>query len=1211
MGNEPHTNVSTSLSSSVNPSKRGCEFVHLHVHSEYSLSSSLVKMEKLVEKVASFGMPAVALTDWGNLYGALAFYKACKSVADGAVRPIFGVEMGVVGLEGSGPFARHLTLLAENNLGFENLSKIVTRSHLEYGLEGEVLRPKIPLEELVKNKDGIIVLTGGAKGLVNSFLVQDQESLAQKHLEFLFQHFGKENLFIELQDHSLSPWIRAQERLLEWARDLDLKPAATCDVHYLDQSEATAQEVWMMVSQKLTLDENPLSHLAPKEFFLRSPDEMKESYSDNPAALKSTVEIADRCQVKLSFKDKSGKRIFHLPNFSAEGASEEELFACSAREGLEKKFSLFETLQKKVDRTPYLERLEYEIKTIQGMGFSGYYLIVSDFIRWAKSHDIPVGPGRGSGAGSLAAYVLDITDLDPIEHGLLFERFLNPERVSLPDFDVDFCQERRFEVIKYVTEKYGKDRVCQIVTFAKEQSKNALKDVGRVLGLSFSETNRLTKLIPSVQAKPLTIAETLEQVAEFKSVVESDNKVKQCVDLALKIEGALRQPGIHAAGVIISSKPVAEVAPLSVDQEGHTLTQWDMKMSEEAGLVKFDFLGLVTLDLMDLACRWIRKRPEPESQNLYYHNVPIHDPRSYALIASGDTMGVFQLESSGMQNLCTRMKPDRFADIAAINALFRPGPLQAGMVDDFINRKHGRAKVEVMFPEMDACLKETYGVIIYQEQVMEIARLVSGYTLGGADLLRRAMGKKNAKEMDAQRAFFVDGAVKNGKPAQKAGELFDLIEKFAGYGFNKSHAAAYAFLAVQTAFLKSVYPTEFFTALLTIEKQDTEKLSRYIADAKSRGLKILPPDINESLSDFSIVSEGVIRFGLSAIKNVGESGVEAVLDARAALKGEKFKDLFDFVSKVDTRRVNKRMCEALIQAGAFDSCEENTARLRGKYLATLEKALEWASKQAAQKEEGQFSLFGEVSSGSVDMTRPQYEIPQQLPSTRQVLDWEKELLGIFLTGSPLDKYRDRAKSSGAIAIFDLQEKPPKTPIVITGLVSDLREVRVKKGRRAGELMAILKIEDHSGQVELISFPDHYKEFSALFKSTNPLLIRANLEFEEDRPKLMCGDVTYGGGLAVEDLSLIEEKWPKKLRLHVGLKSMTGTISPQHLFVEVSKILKKFPGTVPVELIMKDQGSFQTQIDLGEKFKVNPAKDLVNELSNMVSVPGAMTVETVL
>lgn len=1175
-------------------------------------------MDDLLARVASFGCPAVALTDWCNMYGALAFWKACKGLQNAKVKPLFGVEIGVT-VEGSGPQLRHLILIAENSKGFENLSRIVTRSHVEFGRDGELLRPQIPLAEVFKHKDGLICLTGGAKGILNSFLLQDQKGLAESTLALLKNEFGKQNLFLEIQDSSLSPLNSSCETLVDWARREDLGLVATCDVHYATDEDAMAQEVWMMVSQKLTLQENPHSRLAPREFYLRSPEEMKEAFAHLPDAIENTLKIAERCNVELKFKDSQGKRIFHLPSFESQGLSQEELFASACREGLKTRIEKLGFSGDANKCKIYLDRLEYEISTIQKMGFAGYYLIVSDFIRWAKSHDIPVGPGRGSGAGSLAAYVLDITDLDPIEHGLLFERFLNPERVSLPDFDVDFCQARRSEVIKYVTQKYGRDRVCQIVTFAKEQSKNALKDVGRVLGLSFTETNRLTKLIPSVQAKPLTISEALTEVEELRKSVADDPKIKQCVDLALRIEGALRQPGVHAAGVIISSKPVSEVAPLSLDAEGNIITQWDMKMSEEAGLVKFDFLGLVTLDLMDLACQWIRKRPEVEAKQLTYANIPLHDPRSYQLIAAGDTLGVFQLESSGMQNLCTRMKPDRFADIAAINALFRPGPLQAGMVDDFINRKHGRAKVEVMFPEMESCLRETYGVIIYQEQVMEIARVVAGYTLGGADLLRRAMGKKNVKEMEAQRAVFVDGSVKQGKPAAKAGELFDLIEKFAGYGFNKSHAAAYALLAVQTAYLKSVYPTEFFTALLTIEKTDTDKLSRYIADARSRGLKILPPDVNESASDFSIVGESTIRFGLSAIKNVGESGVEAILEARGKESAKPFQDLFDFVSRVDIRRVNKRMLEALIQAGAFDSLSDNPALLRGRYLATVELALEWASKQNAVKEAGQFSLFDEGatsgvkdSPGTSSEQRPKYTEPLNPLTQKQMLDWEKELLGIFLSGSPLDKYADKAKALGCTPIFDLAQKSPQSQVTLAAWVGEIREVRVKKGRRAGELMGIVKLEDTSGTIELISFPDHFKEFSVLLKSGRPLVVRANLEFEEDKPKLLCGDISLGGRMAIEDLTQVEERWPKKLAIEVSMNHLGHrTITPQTLLTEIAGILKKHPGTVPVEIVLNQPGQFQTRISAGPKFAVHPSRALVEEISSRVLIPGTLRVDTVL
>ncbi len=1149
-------------------------------------------------------MPAVALTDWANMYGTLYFWKAAKEYGGGTVEPIYGLEMGVQ-VSGGGPLPRHLVMLAKDKEGFKNLNTIASLAHTVYGYEDGALRPKIPLEKLLEHKAGLIFLSGGLKGVLNSFLIQDQEKMAQETLEFLLTHIAHEDLYLELQDSGFSPHMRANDQLIEWGKKYGVGMVATADVHYAQAEDAFAQEVWMMVSQKLTLETNPISSHASRNFYLRSPEEMRDTFQHIPEACDNTLKIAERCHVKLGFTDKSGKRIYHLPDFSGSGASQEDLFEKECAEGLEKRFDLL-GIKKEEIKAKYLERLAYEVSTIKKMGFAGYYLIVSDFIRWAKSHDIPVGPGRGSGAGSLAAYALDITDLDPIEHGLLFERFLNPERVSLPDFDVDFCQARRAEVIRYVGEKYGKDRVCQIVTFAKEQSKNAIKDVGRVMGLSFGETNRLTKFIPSVQMKPLTIQESLDQVVEFKNLVNADPKIRQVVDTALKLEGALRQAGVHAAGVIIASKPVTEIAPVSRDGDGNLITQYDMKMSEEAGLVKFDFLGLVTLDLMHLACNWIRKRPEPEAKTLTYANIPVHDPRAYEIIAKGDTLGVFQLESSGMQNLCTRIRPDRFADICAINALFRPGPLESGMVDDFINRKHGRAKVEVFFPEMEACLRETYGVIVYQEQVQEIAKAVAGYTLGGADLLRRAMGKKNVREMEQQRAIFVEGSVKNKKLPEKASELFDLIEKFAGYGFNKSHAAAYAQLAVQTAFLKAVYPTEFFTALLTIEKEDTERLSRYINDARVRGLQILPPDVNESMSDFSITGDKNIRFGLTAIKNVGEIAVGAIIEARAS--GGPFKDLFDFVSRADARRLNKRMLECLIQAGAFDSLNTDYSKseFRGRYLATVELALEWATKTLAKVEEGQASLFGEGTSENA-LATPQYKRPETALGERQLLDWEKELLGIYISGSPLDKYSERARIAGAKDVFDMAELAPKAVVTLAVCVSELREVRVKKGRRAGEAMAILKLEDNTGQIEAVSFPDHYKQFQELLKSNSPLLFRGELDFEEDRPKIMCGDIKYNDQLSVENLADIEEKWPRKVRVDVALHKIEGSMSIDFIFGELSKVIKKYHGTVPVQLSIKRQGQFQTLMDLDSSFRIHPVPQALNEISSLLAIPGVLRV----
>jgi DNA polymerase-3 subunit alpha len=1168
-----------------------------------------VRIDKLIDRVHSMKMPAVALTDWANLYGVLYFMKAAKGRSEGAVKPIYGAEIGVVFPQG-GSQLRHLVFLAENNIGFKNLSTLVTLSHTEYGYSQELgLQPKLPFEILEKYSEGLIVLSGGLKGSITSFLIQDQENLAVDTLKALKAIYGEKNFFLELQDSRLSPQMRANERLKELAREYSLGVVATCDVHYLDSKEAFAHEIWMMVEQKMTLEENPRSSLVSTDYYLKTPEEMAEAFQDVPEALSNTVEIANRCNVKLSFKDETGKRIYHLPTFAAQGQTQEELFIQLSREGLEARL-LKDKINEPSQVEEYKKRLEYEVEVICKMGFAGYYLIVSDFIRWAKRNKIPVGPGRGSGAGSLVAWVLDIIDLNPIENKLVFERFLNPERVSLPDFDIDFCQARRHEVIEYVTKKYGQEQVCQIVTFAKEQSKNAIKDVGRVMGMSFAESNRLTKLIPSVQAKPLTIDESLEQVEELKGLYQDDSRIRQVIDISKSLEGALRQPGVHAAGVIISGKPIADLTPMSRDVNGNLITQWDMKMSEEAGLVKFDFLGLVTLDLLDLACEIIRKRPEPELQGLFYDTIPIHDKRIYELISNGDTMGVFQLESSGMQNLCTRIKPDCFEDIAAINALFRPGPLESGMVDDYINRKHGREKVTVAFPEMEEILRETYGVILYQEQVMEIARSVAGYTLGGADLLRRAMGKKIHAEMEAQRQVFVTGAEANNKDPKKASELFDLIQKFAGYGFNKSHAAAYAKLAVQSAYLKALYPTEFFTALLTIEKENTDKLARYILDARKRGLKILTPDVNESDINFSNVDEKSIRFGLSAIKNVGEAAVESILESRKKIG--RFEDLFHFVSNVDLRKVNRRTLESLIQAGAMDSLENiPKEELRSRYLATLDVAIEWASREAEHKSVGQFSLFGEETGapGTSSASKPSYQYGQNLNS-RELLDWEKTLLGIYLSASPLDAFEDRISKTEAKPIFALAEMAPKSKVCIAALVAELREVRIKRGRRVGEMMGIVRLEDQSGQIELVSFPDHFKEFANHFRSKEALLIYAELDFEEDKPKLLGGEIKHNNSLSVLNLKDLAETWPKKIQVKLDVEKIETLPNPSFLFGNLSALLLKHPGPVPVELVLVKRGRFETSLDADQSFAVRPDKLLLEELTRVTSVPDCLSAQAI-
>ena len=1155
-------------------------------------------------------MPAVAVTDWGNLYGAIHFDKAIKKKGGGLVKPIYGMEVGVT-VPGAGPLKRHMVLLAETNEGFWNLCRLTSKAHCDFGYEEDELLPYLPLDYIIENNQGLIALTGGMKGILSSFVLQDQPGEALKTLDKLQKGFGENNLFLELQDTGLNPQMKANEQMRSWAKQKGIPLVATCDSHYMNREDAFAHEIWLMCDQKINLEENPRSALVSQEFYVKDAAEMREAFSDLPSAIDNTLAIAERCNVELKFTDDSGKRIYHIPDFK-EGPFEtsEEQFKHDCQSGMEARLLEAEiTDPEKIKE--YQDRLDYEIGIINDMGFAGYYLIVADFVNWAKTNDCPVGPGRGSGAGSLCAYCVNITDVDPIEYGLLFERFLNPERVSMPDFDIDFCQQKRHSVIKYVAEKYGQDRVCQIVTFAKEQSKNAIKDVGRVLGLSFGETNRLTKLIPSVQMKPLTIKETMEEVDEFIQITQENPKVKQTVDLGMRIEGALRQPGVHAAGVIIASQELVNLAPLSRDVNGNYICQWDMKTSEEAGLVKFDFLGLVTLDLMHLACSWINKREEPEAKALKYDNIPMADSRIYELIAAGDTLGVFQLESSGMQNLCIKMKPDRFADVSAIVALFRPGPLDAGMVDDYISRKHGKTEVEVMFPEMEEVLNETYGVIVYQEQVQALAKVIAGYTLGGADLLRRAMGKKIAAEMEAQRSTFVSGAVEKGHPEDKAGELFDLIEKFAGYGFNKSHTIAYGKLSVQTAYLKAVYPTEFFTALLTIESDNTEKLARYIQDARFRDLEILPPDINDSESDFAIVSEGIIRFGLGAIKGVGDIAVDEVIRARN--EGGPYKDLFNFLERVNLKKINKRALEFLIKAGAFDSVEAEgpnakTAReLRGYYLANMEKSLEWAHKIAEEIAAGQTSLFGGESASSFPQQQGPTMAEALVITEREQLSWERELLGVYVSGSPLDRYMERAKNLGAIPIFDLSEKAIKSANTMAVIVSEVREVRVKRGRMAGEIMGILRLEDSTGSVELISFPEHYKEFGPLFKSGSPLLVRAELDFEEDKPKLLCGKITVKGKIAVEDLTLVEEKLPQSVQIAIDVDRVEGTFSVESLYAEMASILRKHHGPTPVLMSILKSGVFNTQLDLGPDYHVQWGSNLKAELEQIIALPGALQI----
>jgi len=1181
-------------------------FVHLHVHTEYSLVDSVVRVPELVAATAAAGMPAVAITDQGNLFGLVKFYRAALAAG---VQPIAGAEVWLAGAAGKGPADRtepgRLVLLCRTETGYLNLCRLLTRAWVE-GQQGGL--PFIEAGWLADGAAaGLIALSGGRDGVLGRTVLAGSRPQAERLAGELKALFGGD-LYVELQRTGRAQDDDYVHAAVRFASDVGLPVVATNDVRFLTREDFEAHEARVCIQTGYVLGDGARPRHYSDQQYLRTPAEMAELFADLPEALENTVEIARRCHLTLRLGQA------HLPDYAVpDGTTPDEYLRSQSVLGLAARFR---------DAPPgpeYAERLATELDVICRMGFSGYFLIVADFIRWARDQAIPVGPGRGSGAGSLVAWVLGITDLDPIRHDLLFERFLNPERVSMPDFDIDFCMEGRDRVIDYVSERYGRDRVSQIITYGTMAARAVVRDVGRVLGQPYGQVDRIAKLVPNDPGAEVTLESALAQEAELRDLYQRDEDVRSVIDLGRRLEGLVRNAGRHAGGLVIAPRDITAFTPLyQVEGEKFTVTQFDKDDVEAAGLVKFDFLGLVTLDLLDMACRFIheradregRPRPEIKGRDLNYENIPLDEPRAFDLCTRGDTMGVFQFESGGMQQLCKRVRPDKFAEISAITSLFRPGPLESGMVEDFINRKFGKAKVEYMFPEMEAPLKETYGTILYQEQVLEIARRVSGFSLGGADMLRRAMGKKIEKEMAAQRAAFVDGAVKNGKPAAKASELFDLIEKFAGYGFNKSHADAYSVLTLQTAYLKAVYPTEFFAALLAIEKGDTEKVAKYIQDARQRNLEVLPPDVNESGLDFTIIRDGVIRFGLSAIKNVGEGAAEAILVGR---KEGPFKDFFDFLSRVDAKALNKRTVECLIQAGALDFAETDKTAYRSKLLGILEKAVEWSGKLHESRNEGQFSLFGGGGGEgpAQDMPPPRFD-PNAVPLTqRQILDFEKQLLGVFVSGSPMDKYLDRARRAGALAIEQLVDRAPKSYVTVAGIVVEFREVRVKKGRMAGELMAILKIEDPSGQVEVVSFPAHYKEFAEIFKSGNPLLMKAELDFEEDRPKLICSVGKNGQeGSRIEDLTLIEDRAPKKLALTLALDRVDGLIPPHLICEEIAEVLRKHHGPIPVSMTLVKTGHFETKMDLGETYKVHAHEALYEELRGVVAIPGGLRVDAV-
>ncbi len=1092
------------------------EFVHLHVHTQYSMLDGAVKVKPLVKKVAAAGMKAVAVTDHGNMFGAITFYKAAK---EAGVQSILGCELEVLDDSAGAAKSRHLPLLAATPEGYKNLVWLVSKGQVDPHPSAPAGVPCVTLDELASHAKGLVGMTGCMGGLVPQRVLEEGPAAGTALLGRLSEILEPGSLYVELQDHGLPEQPVLNGILVEAAKKFGLPLVATNDVHYGERTDAEAHLYLSCIKSGRTYVEAKERHHGSSEMYLKSPDEMTKLFSAHPEAIKNTLAIAEKCALKL----KLGEPM--LPNFQVpEGYDTEGYFRHVAKEGLHARFAEFQKTGKKVDEEAYAKRLEMELDVIAKMKFPGYFLIVWDFIRHAKENGIPVGPGRGSGAGSIVAYAMRITDLDPIPYNLLFERFLNPERVSMPDFDVDFCMDRRDQVIAYVQKKYGETSVGQIATFAELKAKSVIKDVSRAMGITPIEAQQIANLIPQkTPAETYTIAEALTLEPKLKARAETEPQIKELLNQSQKLEGLTRHAGKHAAGIVISEGPLWDHVPVFKDEKTNAyVTQYYKDDVEQAGLVKFDFLGLKTLTVLDIAQRLINERPDlkREGRTFDLATVPLDDKPTYVLLGSGETKGVFQLESSGMQQLFKDLRADNFEDIVAAVALYRPGPLGAGMVGNFVNRKHGREAIAKMHPLVDHLLVPTYGVVVYQEQVMQVAQELAGYSLGGADLLRRAMGKKKPEEMAKQKSIFVEGALKKGVTQEDADHIFGLLEYFAGYGFNKSHSAAYALITYQTAYLKAHYPVELLCAIMTSDKDRIEKVVRTIADARSMGVTVLPPDINESDTDFKVVyanPEGdkkkvrgarvkdplgpQIRFGLGAVRGVGGAALETLFEARAA--GGPFGDLFDFASRVDAKKINKAVLEALVQCGAFDSTLGAQGVSRARAFASIDVALERSRAASRDRERGQTSMFGLFDAGpqAVGPSAGDYSMCDPW-DRREMLVRERQSLGFYVSGHPLERY---VKGAGALARLDAIEVAScasQSDWAVVHLVGMVEGYREKILRDNGGKIAFFELEDLSGRVNVKVRGKEIDAYAQLLTSGEPVLVTGKVSFprrDEDAP----------------------------------------------------------------------------------------------------------------
>jgi DNA polymerase-3 subunit alpha len=1049
------------------------DYVPLHLHTEYSLLDGAIRIKELMVQANAFRMPAVAVTDHGNLFGAVEFYRhAIKA----GIKPIIGCEVYVAPgsrfekIQGSerDEASFHLVLLAKNNNGYRNLVTMVTKAYTE----GFYYKPRIDAGLLEQYNGGLIGLTACMKGEVPYYLQKGMIDRArEKALEY--KHIlGPENFYIELQDNGLPEQEELNKKLVELARELHIGMVATNDCHYMRREDSRAHDVLLCIQTGKTIKDSGRLHFRSDGFYFKSPEEMKNAFKDLPEAILNTRAIAERCSLEF----KLGTTM--LPTYEIEdGHSPISYLEKLAYEGLTSR------LGPEPDPS-YRERLKRELGIIHEMDYSSYFLIVWDFISYAKKKGIPVGPGRGSAAGSLVSYCIGITDIDPVRYKLFFERFLNPERISMPDIDVDFCKDRRAEVISYVSEKYGKDHVAQIITFGTMAAKAAVRDVGRALDIPYAEVDRIAKLIPNTLN--ITIEETLKVEPQMKNLYDSNPKIRELIDTALRLEGLSRHASTHAAGVVISPSPLTDYTPLYRNPSDESImTQFDMGSIERIGLLKFDFLGLKTLTVIDKTLRYIRE----SGREFSLKDISFDDKKTYELLGSGHTIGIFQLESAGMRDLLVKMIPDRFEDLIAIVALYRPGPIGSGMIDEFIKRKKGKIPVKYDLPQLKEILDETYGVILYQEQVMSIANKLANFSMGQADILRKAMGKKRPEEMEKQKETFIQGAIANKISEKKADRIFNLMANFAEYGFNKSHSAAYAYVSFQTAYLKAHFPVEFMAATLSTDMDNTEKIVKFIAGCREMGIEIFPPDINLSGKEFRVVGNA-IQFGLEAVKGVGAAAIESIIEARET--GVPFSSLSDFFERVDQRKVNKKVVESLIKAGSFDSL--NITRIQA--LEFMNRMLNGSSKSHSARLLGQQSIFGESPAETGEKTAEM--------SKEEMLKYEKEALGFYITGHPLIKYDRLLRKIGTKRTPELEETPDGMEVKIGGIVTNIRKIQTKA---KAEIMAYCTLEDPEGNVEFIVFPDLYRNSINILQKDVPLLVKGTLDKTEKGIKIVSSEIS--------------------------------------------------------------------------------------------------------